>query len=117
MLMPVPATSLARIVPGPLTPDVAAELFCAIAKHERLRILGLALATRSVTLDELEAVGLGDRETLVAHLHALADQHIIELSEVDGRLRVEVSSPYAHEFFEATRAWVADLRGGPVVTQ
>jgi len=114
MLMPVPPPP-ARTVPGPLAPDAAAELFCVIAKHDRLRILGLALATRSVTVDELEAIGLGDREALMAHLHALADEQIVALAEVDGVLRVEVASPYARAFFEATRAWLADLRGGPLV--
>ena len=115
MLMPVPATPPVRTAPGPLTADAAADLFCVIAKHERLRMLGLALATRSVTLDELEAVGLGDREALMAHLRALADQQIIALAEIDGVVRVEVRSPYTRTFFEATRALLADLRGGPLV--
>lgn len=116
MVMPV-LPPPARTVPGPLRPDAAAELFCVIAKHDRLRILGLALATRSITLDELEDVGLGDRAALLAHLTALADEQIVELSEADGALRVEVASPYAREFFEAARAWLTDLHRGPVVAQ
>lgn len=117
MLMPVSTPPTARTVPGPLAAEAATELFCVIAKHERLRILGLALATRSLTLDELEAVGLGDRAALLTHLRALADEQTVELSETDGALRVAVVSPYAREFFEATRAWLTDLHRGPVVAQ
>jgi hypothetical protein len=117
MLMPVPATPSAHTVPGPLTADDAAELFCVIAKHERLRILGLALATRSVTLDELEAVGVGDHDALIGHLRALAAEGILEVSDDDGVLRIAVRSPYLRQFVEATRAWMTDLRGGPLVVE
>lgn len=119
MLMAVsaPAPQTTRAVPGPLTPAEAADLFCVIAKHERLRILGLALATRSVSIDELEAIGVGDRDTLMAHLHALADKGIVALTDDDGVVGVEVRSAFTKEFFDATRVWMADLCCGSAVVE
>lgn len=117
MLMPTPARPAAQTVPAPLTAEQAAELFCVIAKHERLRIIGLALATRSVTVDELEAIGVGDHDALMAHLRELASLNIIELRDDNGTQRVQVRSPFTKVFFDATRDLMADLRGGPLVMQ
>jgi DNA-binding transcriptional ArsR family regulator len=103
------------VVPGPLTPEVAAELFGVIADPDRLRIIGLALAGQSITVDELEAVVVGDRDELLAHLEALADERIVTLNEVDGAVQVSARSPYTADFVAASRAWLTDLLGGPVV--
>lgn len=103
------------VVPGPLTPERAAELFTVIAHPDRLRIIGLALAARSVTLDELEKVITGDRGVLIAHVDALIAERILELTEVDGVVQVSARSPYTADFVNASRAWLTDLLGGPVV--
>ncbi|MCA1942668.1 MAG: helix-turn-helix domain-containing protein [Yonghaparkia sp.] len=103
------------VVPGPLTAERAAELFGVIAHPDRLRIIGLVIAAQSVSLDELEAVVEGDRAVLIAHLDALIAERILALTEVDGVVQVSARSPYTDDFVTASRAWLTDLLGGPVV--
>ncbi len=103
------------VVPGPLTPETAAEFFGVIADPDRLRIIGLALAAQSISVDELEAVVVGNRDELLAHLQALSDERIVTLIEVDGVVQVSTRSPYTADFVAASRAWLTDLLGGPVV--
>jgi DNA-binding transcriptional ArsR family regulator len=102
-------------VPGALTAESAAEVFGILAHPARPRVIGLALATNAISVDELQVVLGIDRADLLAHLDALTAKRIITVAEVNGVSQVSASSAYTDDFVNAARAWLTDLLGGPVV--